>query len=176
MSLDQTINTATSDTTDITDTTNTTYTQTNTLTTSINMTELNIYDIDALLDRAYSSFIVDKSRTKITPPNFAKKDRKSYIYNFLDVCKSIDRDPEEVKKFLSRELNMETSFKEDGALKIDAIVRNAGIIEKLITNYIKDFVQCKACLSCKTTTQRVDRLTYLVCKACGARVTITKDF
>jgi len=160
----------------ITDTTTVDMANSN-MTDTINvMREFDIYDIDTLLDRAYGLFTLDRSRTKITPPEFVKKDRKSYIQNFLAVCKSIDRDPEEIKKFLSRELNMETSFKESGVLKIDAIVKNAGIIEKLITNYVKDYVQCKSCSSCKTITERVDRLTYLVCKTCGARLTITKDF
>jgi translation initiation factor 2 subunit 2 len=138
--------------------------------------ELDSYNVDDLLDRVYSSISIDKKRTKIVQPIFAKKDRKSYIHNFMDVCKSINRDPEEVRRYLSRELNMETSFKENNSLKINAIVRNGSTIDKIIYKYVVDYVQCKSCTSCKTETQRVDRLTYLVCKTCGARVTITKDF
>jgi len=137
--------------------------------------ETNIYDVDDLLDRAYNSFSLDRSRTKIVPPVFAKKDRKSYVHNFLDVCKSINRDPEEVRKFLSKELNMDTSFKdnESKSLKINAIVRTGSIIENIIYKYVVDHVQCKSCKSCKTVNERVDRLTYLVCNTCKARVTIT---
>lgn len=132
------------------------------------------YDVDNLLDRAYASFSLDKSRTKIVPPVFAKKDRKSYVHNFLDVCKSINRDSEEVRKYLGRELNMETSLKENEShsLKINGIVKTSSIVENIIYKYVVDHVQCKSCKSCKTENQRVDRLTYLVCKTCGARVTI----
>jgi len=137
--------------------------------------DFDIYDTDMLLDRAYTMFILDRSRTVIVQPIFSKKDRKSYVHNFVEVCSSINRDPEDVRLFIGRELQMETSFKEDKSLKIDAIVKNGGIIEKIIHKYIVDYVQCKSCKSCKTETQRVDRLTYLACKTCGARVTITKD-
>lgn len=134
------------------------------------------YDTEYLLDRAYLMFSLDKSQTRLVPPIFEKKDRKSYVHNFLDVCKSIDRDPEEVRKFLGRELNMETSFKESGSLKIDALVKNSGMIEKLIIRYVSEYVQCKSCKSCKTSTEKINRITYLVCKTCGARVSFNKDF
>lgn len=136
---------------------------------------IDVYNVDDLLDRAYASFSLDRSRTKIVPPIFAKKDRKSYVHNFVEVCKSINRDPEEVRKFLGRELNMETSFKENESksLKINAIVRNGSTVENIIYKYVVEHVQCKSCKSCKTVTQRVDRLTYLVCNTCGARITVT---
>lgn len=132
------------------------------------------YNTEDLLDRAYRSFILDTGRIKLVKPMFEKKDRKSYIHNFSEVCKSIGRDQEEVKRFLSRELQMESSFKENGSLKIDAIVRSAGMIEKILQNYVIEFVMCKSCKSCKTTTTREDRITFLVCNACKAKVAIHK--
>src|SRR5437660_927447 len=115
------------------------------------------FDVEYLLKRAYDSFSIDKQKTKITPPILKKEDRKSYITNFQDVCRSINHDPDEVRIYLGKELQMETSFKENGCLKIDSTVKSVGQIENIIKNYINDYVKCKACNSCKTIIQKVGR-------------------
>jgi translation initiation factor 2 beta subunit (eIF-2beta)/eIF-5 len=131
-----------------------------------------IYDIEYLLDRAYGSFSLDKSKIKIVMPVFAKKDRKSYIYNFQEVCRSINRSPDDVRIYLGKELNMDTSIKENGTLKIDGMPKTAGIIEKFIKEYVIDYVMCKACKSCKTNVKKVDRINFLVCETCKSKQTI----
>lgn len=133
------------------------------------------YDIDYLLDRVYSSFTLDKGRIKPPPPIFEKKDRKSYVHNFMDICKAIHQDPEDVRRYISRELRMETSFKETGSLKIDGTATTAVIIEDHLANYIREYVMCKSCKSCKTETQKIDRVVYLVCNACKAKRAFTKN-
>jgi translation initiation factor 2 subunit 2 len=135
-----------------------------------------INDIDYLLDRAYNSFTLDKGRIKPPPPIFEKKDKKSYIHNFIDICKAIHQEPEDVKRFLSRELRMEMSFKENGSLKIDSTATTVVAIEDHIVNYIREYVMCKSCKSCKTEQQRIDRITYLICNACKSKRAFTKNF
>jgi len=103
-----------------------------------------------------------------------KKDKKSYINNFIDVCKSINRDSEEIRSFLGKELRMETSMKENKSLKIDGMVRSVGMIENIIKNYVINHVMCKSCKSCKTNVIKEGRINYLVCTTCNAKMAIDK--
>lgn len=135
-----------------------------------------MYNVDHLLDRAYNSFTLDKGRIKPSPPKFEKKNKKTYIHNFKEICDAIHHDPEDIKRFISRELRMESSFKKNGALKINGMVTTAVVIEDHIANYIREYVMCKSCKSCKTEIQKVDRISYLVCNACKAKRAFTKNF
>jgi translation initiation factor 2 subunit 2 len=132
------------------------------------------YKVSELLDRAYGSLNIDKGKITLAHPVFEKKDRKSYVHNFKEICESIDRDPEEVRQFLSRELQMETSFKENESLKIDQTVRSVDQIESILIRYVKDHVMCKSCRSCKTVVEKVDRIHYLKCNACKSRVAVER--
>lgn len=132
------------------------------------------YDVEFLLDRAYNSFSLNNEKISLVAPKLIKENRKSYVPNFQEVCKSINRDPDDVRKFIGDELQKGTSIKENGQLKIDITIRSVGIIESLIKKYIIEFVRCKSCKSCKTTTQKIGRITYLVCDACKSRLSVDK--
>lgn len=132
------------------------------------------YSIDMLLDRAFGSLTINKEKIKLVMPVFEKKDRKSYIHNFQDVCRSINRTPDEVRTYLGKELNMDTSIKEDGSLKIDGMPKTVGVIEKFIKEYVISHIMCKACKSCKTTVQKVERINFLVCDACKSKRAMEK--
>lgn len=133
------------------------------------------YDLDFLINRAYRSFNLDRGKIKLVTPIFEKKDRKSYIHNFQEVCKSINRSPDEIRVYIGKEVNKETSIKEDGSLKIDGMPKSAGVIEGCIKNYVINYVMCKACKSCKTKIQKIDRITYLICDACKSQRAFGKD-
>jgi translation initiation factor 2 beta subunit (eIF-2beta)/eIF-5 len=132
------------------------------------------YDKEFLLDRAYNSFSLDKKRMSFAQPEFETKDRKSYIHNFKKLCQSLNRDPEEIRTYIGKELQMDTSIKENGALKIDAIVKPANRIEGILRDFIKDNVMCQSCKSCKTITKKIDRLTYMICDVCKSKRAISK--
>ena len=136
--------------------------------------EMGIYDINFLLDRAYESFTLDRGKIKLVEPKFDKKDRKSYVHNFQEVCQSMNRTPEQIKAFFEKELNMKTSIKEDGSLKIDGMPKTQSVIEKIIKDYVINYIMCKSCKSCKTQVQKIDRITYLVCDVCKSSRSIEK--
>lgn len=141
------------------------------------MSKVEFYDFDNLMNRGYGAFesTIKGSKTKtFIQPVFEKKDRKSYIHNFYDVCASIDRDPEEIKTYIGKELCMDTSIKEGGSLKIDAIVKSGLMIQTILGNYITENVMCKACKSCHTESQKIDRITYLVCNTCHSKRSLEK--
>jgi translation initiation factor 2 subunit 2 len=127
------------------------------------------YDIEYMLDRAYGSIIMNKEKLKVIMPILIKKDRKTYIINFYDVCKSIGRSTDDIKGYISRELQMDTSIKENGCLKIDGIVKVISRVENIIKGYIVDYIMCSFCKSCKTTTQKENRINYLLCDTCKSK-------
>ena len=141
------------------------------------MFETGDYPIEYLLDRAYGSFSLDKEQFSLVLPNLLKKDRKAYITNFQEVCGSMKRDPENIRSFLGKELNMETSIKKNGSLKIDGTSKNLTIevIARFMKEYVMNYVMCKSCKSCKTSTHKVDRITFLVCDTCKSRTTVSKQ-
>jgi translation initiation factor 2 beta subunit (eIF-2beta)/eIF-5 len=132
------------------------------------------YDVEQLLDRAYCSFTLNKDKIKLVLPKLERKnDRKSYIPNFQDVCRSIDRNVEEVRVHLSKELQMETSIKGNGFLKINGIVRSVGVVETIIKSYVINHVMCKSCKSCKTKNIKVGRTVHLECTVCGSKQVVS---
>jgi len=134
------------------------------------MTSVNtLYDIDYLLDRAYGSFTIQKGRVKLVKPIIQNKNRKSYIINFNDVCKSINRSTSNVKKHIERGLQIPTSIKEDGRLKIDKAVKSF-MIQNVIKNYIVENIMCKSCRSIKTIIEKHNRIEYLICKTCKCKI------
>lgn len=133
-----------------------------------------MYDVNSLLDRAYNSFVLDRKKLKLVPPNIEKKDRKTYIHNFTDICNSINRNVDDIRIFIGKELSVDTSIKENGALKIDTIIKSSNIIENVIKKYIIDHVMCKLCKSCRTKTHKIDRILYLECETCKSKCAIEK--
>jgi translation initiation factor 2 beta subunit (eIF-2beta)/eIF-5 len=129
-----------------------------------------VYDIDWLLDRAYSTINTSNKNVKLPQPKIEKKDRKTYFHNFNNICKILDRDPEIVRIYMARELQLAITVKENGSLKINGM---RGItpasIEKLLRGYITQRVMCASCKSCKTTEQKIDRVTYLLCNICKSK-------
>lgn len=132
------------------------------------------YDVGFLLDRAYGSFTINVGKIKLVSPKCKDENKKTYVINFLEVCASINREPEELRKFISKELQMDTSIKGTGYLKIDGRLRNMKMIETLVRNFVMEHVMCKTCRSCKTKTEKDigGRITYMICNACGCKKAI----
>ncbi len=133
------------------------------------------YDMDYLLDRAYNSFTVDKANIKLTIPLLKNENKKSIIINYNEVCASINRDPEEVRAYIGKELQMDTSIKENKQLKIDQTVRSVKIIETIVKNYVINHVMCKLCRSCKTRNEKIGRISYMFCDRCKSKRAIEKN-
>lgn len=131
------------------------------------------YDIEYLLDKAYNSFTLNKGKIKLVRPIIENKDRKSYIVNFKTVCNSINRKSDTVQSFLQKELQIDTSIKDDGRLKIDKTLKKT-LIEGHFKNYIIEHVMCKSCKSIKTHNEKNGRIEYLICDMCKCKIAINR--
>lgn len=133
-----------------------------------------IYEDDFLLDRIFTKLKDNKTKKLVvTKPTIEKKNGKTYITNFTDVCNSIKRDLHDIKTYIETELQIETSIMENGTMLINKIYHQKDI-EPLFSAYIKTFVICpeKNCGSGNTEIIKEHRIKFLVCNVCKSQKSI----
>lgn len=109
-----------------------------------------------------------KLRTVVKAPEIQSLNKKIYIQNFESVCKSINREPQEVSTYISKELIVPTSISGNGLLVIHGTYRK-NQIEDIVKKYVINFVQCLLCKTQDTRIEKVDRVQYIVCNRCHAK-------
>ncbi|MBI5224644.1 translation initiation factor IF-2 subunit beta [Candidatus Micrarchaeota archaeon] len=131
-------------------------------------------EYEKLLDRAYATLPKKKEsseRFEIPTADTMLHGTKTIIKNFDGICQKIRRTPEEVSKFLFRELAIPGKRDKDGLLLHGKIAIK--LINDKIALYTQTHVICKECKKPDTHTQSQGRgPKILICEACGARSTI----
>ena len=131
-------------------------------------------NLDYLIKRAYTNLKREQKQKKsFVKPEIINQNRKSYITNFIKFCESIRREPEDIRKFLNKEMNAEVSFINENnldennisSLKFNNIYKQSHIMN-CITNYMKQYVLCEICRSGETEIKKVDRINYMYCNYC----------
>ncbi len=139
------------------------------------------YSTSQLIDRAYTQLksVVSNDKKGFCKPEIKNLNRKSYIVNFMKFCDSVKRNPDDVKKFIDKDMNATTSFitdnnmdEESSGLKFNNIYKST-IIMTSVTNYMKEYVLCNLCKSGNTEIKKNDRITYLVCMSCKSSRSVT---
>lgn len=93
--------------------------------------------------------------------------KKTIITNFSQIASIFRRNPEQLQKFLLKELA--ASGQRDGdRLVLNIKVPSAKINQK-IEEYAQEFVICRECKKPDTELIREDRITFIKCLACGAK-------
>ncbi len=130
-------------------------------------------DYSSLLDRAKSLIPEELSITErlvIPKVKGHLQGNKTIISNFFQICKILDREPEQVLKFLLKELATKADVKNVSVLfnnKLPSIK-----INEKIQKYADIFVICKECGKPETKIIKENNLSFLRCQACGAKYTI----
>ena len=131
-------------------------------------------DLTYLIKRAYTSLKQEKKQKKsFIKPEIINHNRKSYITNFNKFCDSINRDTEDVRKFINKEMNVDVSFISENnldennksGLKFSNCYKQTQIMN-CITNYMKQYVLCEICRSGETEIKKIDRINYMNCNSC----------
>ncbi len=92
---------------------------------------------------------------------------KTIVSNFAAICSTLRRPPEQLLKYLQRELATPAII--DGTrLELGRKITSESINKK-IAQYCHDFVICKECGKPDTQLIREDRVWFMKCTACGAR-------
>ena len=95
---------------------------------------------------------------------------RTIISNFKDIATALDRDPQHILKFLTREMATAATYQDSraifqGRFRVDSF-------DRLLQRYMENFVTCPVCKRPDTKIKKEKRLSFLVCNACGAKSSI----
>ncbi|XP_062189636.1 eukaryotic translation initiation factor 2 subunit beta-like [Phragmites australis] len=133
------------------------------------------YKYDELLDRVFNilrennpDLAGDRRRTVMRPPQVLREGTKKTVFvNFMDLCKTMHRQPEHVMMFLLAEMG--TSGSLDGQQRLVIKGRFAPKnFEAILRRYINEYVICNGCKSPDTILSKENRLFFLRCEQCGS--------
>ncbi|KAK1265681.1 hypothetical protein QJS04_geneDACA016993 [Acorus gramineus] len=110
----------------------------------------------------------DRRRTVMRPPQVLREGTKKTVFvNFMDLCKTMHRQPEHVMNFLLAEMG--TSGSLDGQQRLVVKGRFAPKnFEGILRRYINEYVVCSGCKSADTILTKENRLFFLRCEQCGS--------
>ena len=96
---------------------------------------------------------------------------RTIVQNFKEIADRMNRDPNHLLKFLSKELA--TAATTDGTRAILQGVFKVESMNRLLNIYTQRFVICPVCKRPDTKMDRQERYTVLTCEACGARSSVS---
>ncbi|XP_024375678.1 eukaryotic translation initiation factor 2 subunit beta isoform X2 [Physcomitrium patens] len=132
------------------------------------------YKYEELLGRVFDilrennpELSAERRRTIMRPPQVLREGTKKTVFvNFMDLCKTMHRQPEHVMTFLLAELGTNGSL--DGQQRLVVKGRFAPkAFEGILRRYINEYVMCNGCKSPDTILTKENRLFFLRCEQCG---------
>ncbi|XP_059641904.1 eukaryotic translation initiation factor 2 subunit beta-like [Cornus florida] len=133
------------------------------------------YEYEELLGRVFNilrennpELAGDRRRTVMRPPQVLREGTKKTVFvNFMDLCKTMHRQPEHVMTFLLAEMG--TSGSLDGQQRLVVKGRFAPKnFEGILRRYVNEYVICNGCKSPDTILTKENRLFFLKCEQCGS--------
>jgi translation initiation factor 2 subunit 2 len=131
------------------------------------------YDYDELLKRARAQvpeITLKHERLELPRLFVSMVGMRTTISNFKEVADTLDRDPQHILKFLTREMATAATYHDGRAIFQGKFPRDT--FERLLQRYMEAFVICPVCKRPDTTVVKEKRLSFLVCNACGAKSSI----
>ncbi|MCA9812358.1 MAG: translation initiation factor IF-2 subunit beta [Nitrosarchaeum sp.] len=96
--------------------------------------------------------------------------QKTFLRNFSEFPKVLRRDPDKVLQYLSKEFAVPAERLGDKAMFIGK--RAPEDFTRLFEIYVKDYLECPTCKSPDTKIIKENRISFLICEACGAKSTL----
>ena len=131
------------------------------------------YNYDELLKRARSEVPevkLKKERLEIPRLLVAIVGMRTNISNFKEIADTLDRDPQHILKFLTREMATAATYHDGRAIFQGKFPRDT--FEHLLQRYMDNYVVCPVCKRPDTKILKEKRLSFIVCNACGAKSSI----
>ena len=131
-------------------------------------------DYEKLLKRIEGSLSNNKKQTserfELPPVDVMWEGQKTFLRNFAEFPKILRRDPEKVLQYLSKEFAVPAERIGDKAMFIGK--RDPDDFTRLFRIYVKDYLECPTCSSPDTKIVKENRISFLICEACGAKSTL----
>lgn len=131
------------------------------------------YNYSDLLNRARSGVpevTMKKERLELPRLLVSTVGMRTTIANFKEISDTLDRDPQHILKFLTREMATAATYHDGRAIFQGKFPRDT--FERLIGRYMENFVICPVCKRPDTKILKEKRLAFIVCNACGAKSSI----
>ena len=131
------------------------------------------YNYDELLKRARAEVpevTLKKERLEMPRLFVTMVGMRTTISNFSEVADTLDRDPQHILKFLTREMATAATYHDGRAIFQGKFPRDT--FERLLNRYMESFVICPVCKRPDTRIIKEKRLSFIVCNACGARSSV----
>ena len=93
----------------------------------INMTDLDLYKTDYLVDRLYNELEkhhINQQKVILDKPIVKIENKKTCIANFSNICIKLNRATNDVKQYFEKEMNVVTSINAAGGLIITGMFRD----------------------------------------------------
>ena len=118
--------------------------------------------------------VLQKERFEIPNVKGHIQGSRTVISNFLQIASALGRKPEEMLKFVLRELATPGEIKKSGSVIVGSKVPASRINEK-IKLYADTYVFCSECSKPDTKIGKEGNFSFLKCTACGARHVIKSN-
>lgn len=131
------------------------------------------YNYNSLLKRAHSNvpeITLKKERLELPRLLVSTVGMRTIISNFKEISDMLDRDPQHILKFLTREMATAATYHDGRAIFQGKFPRDT--FERLLSRYLEGFVTCPVCKRPDTKIMKEKRLSFIVCNACGAKSSI----
>ena len=131
------------------------------------------YNYNELLKRARAQVpevTLKKERLELPRLYVSMVGMRTTIGNFKEVSDTLDRDPQHILKFLTREMATAATYHDGRAIFQGKFPRDT--FERLLQRYMEGFVTCPVCKRPDTKIVKEKRLSFTVCNACGAKSSI----
>jgi len=131
------------------------------------------YDYEDLLKRARSQIpevVSKRERLELPRISLSVIGMRTIVHNFKEVAEALNRDPQHLLKFLTREMATAATMQEARVIFQGKFYRET--LKRLIQRYMESFVTCPVCKRPDTKIVKEKRLSFLVCEACGAKSSI----
>jgi translation initiation factor 2 subunit 2 len=131
------------------------------------------FNYDDLLKRACEHMpevSTKKERLELPRIQLQTVGMRTIFFNFKEVADALDRDPQHLLKFLTREMATAATFHDSRAIFQGKFRSDS--FERLIQRYLEGYVTCPVCKRPDTRIVKEKRLSFVVCNACGAKSSV----
>ena len=112
----------------------------------------------------------EKARFELPRVDVMWEGQKTFLRNFAELPKVLRREPDKVLQYLAKEFAVPAERMGDKAMFIGK--RDPDDFTRLFQIYVKDYVECPTCRSPDTKVIKENRISFLICEACGAKSTM----
>lgn len=126
--------------------------------------------LDRIRDKLNNDRDASRSRFELPPTDVMWEGQRTYLRNFAEFAKVLRRDPAKILQYLSKEFAVPAERLGEKAMFIGK--REPDDFARLFRIYLREYVECPTCKSPDTSTTKENRISFLVCEACGAKSTL----